>query len=258
MALASGTRAVVVTGGAAGIGRGAVERFVQAGDRVFALDRDADALAALEAELGELVTGLVVDVGDRDALAAAAAQVGELLAQERRGDSTGADDQRIDALGLCGGDSALRHRRRHPAVGLRRGDGGQRRAACSSPVSPSCRRFRVGAVWWWLRPFRRTRRSRSVAAYAMGKGASARSGPGDGGGSRRRRDPGQRGVPGLGGHSDAADLGRAVRRWTVDGRCGRGVGTVASARAGWRRRAKLPRSSTSSPPRPPRSSPGPT
>ena len=44
----AGPRAVVVTGGAAGIGRGAVERFVAAGDRVFALDRDADALAALD------------------------------------------------------------------------------------------------------------------------------------------------------------------------------------------------------------------
>lgn len=106
MALASGARAVVVTGGAAGIGRGAVERFVQAGDRVFVLDRDADALTALAAELGELVTGLVVDVGDRDALAAAAAQVGELLAQERGGDPTvagGADDQRIDALVCAAG-----------------------------------------------------------------------------------------------------------------------------------------------------------
>ena len=103
MALASGARAVVVTGGAAGIGRGAVERFVQAGDRVFVLDRDADALTALEAELGELVTGLVVDVGDRDALATAAAQVGELLAQERGGDSTVADDQRIDALVCAAG-----------------------------------------------------------------------------------------------------------------------------------------------------------
>lgn len=65
----------MVTGGAAGIGRGAVERFVAAGDRVFALDRDADALAALEAELGDRVTGIVVDVADRTALAAAAQRV---------------------------------------------------------------------------------------------------------------------------------------------------------------------------------------
>ncbi|MGW1341717.1 SDR family NAD(P)-dependent oxidoreductase [Kribbella sp. NPDC002412] len=69
------SRTVVVTGGAAGIGRGAVERFVQAGDRVLALDRDADALAALHADLGDQVTGVAVDVGDREALAAAAADL---------------------------------------------------------------------------------------------------------------------------------------------------------------------------------------
>jgi NAD(P)-dependent dehydrogenase (short-subunit alcohol dehydrogenase family) len=74
-----GPRTVVVTGGAAGIGRGAVERFVQAGARVFVLDRDADALSALAAEFGDQVTGLVVDVGDRDALAAAAGQVAASL-----------------------------------------------------------------------------------------------------------------------------------------------------------------------------------
>jgi NAD(P)-dependent dehydrogenase (short-subunit alcohol dehydrogenase family) len=75
----AGPRAVVVTGGAAGIGRGAVERFVAAADRVFALDRDADALAALEAELGDRVTGIAVDVADRTALAAAAQRVSEAL-----------------------------------------------------------------------------------------------------------------------------------------------------------------------------------
>ncbi|MGW7681123.1 SDR family NAD(P)-dependent oxidoreductase [Kribbella sp. NPDC054772] len=74
MALGSGTRTAVVTGGAAGIGRGAVERFVAAGDRVIVLDRDADALASLRDELGDQVTGVAVDVGDREALAAAAAQ----------------------------------------------------------------------------------------------------------------------------------------------------------------------------------------
>jgi NAD(P)-dependent dehydrogenase (short-subunit alcohol dehydrogenase family) len=68
-------RAVAVTGGAVGIGRAAVERFVAAGDRVFALDRDADALTVLEAEVGDQVTGIRVDVADRAALADAAAQV---------------------------------------------------------------------------------------------------------------------------------------------------------------------------------------
>jgi len=75
-----GPRAVAVTGGAAGIGRGAVERFVAAGDLVFVLDRDADALAALEAELGDQVTGIAVDVADRAALAAAAQQVARAAA----------------------------------------------------------------------------------------------------------------------------------------------------------------------------------
>jgi NAD(P)-dependent dehydrogenase (short-subunit alcohol dehydrogenase family) len=72
MALASGPRTVVVTGGAAGIGRGAVERFVAARDRVLALDRDAEALGAL----GDRVTGIQVDVSDRAALASAADEIG--------------------------------------------------------------------------------------------------------------------------------------------------------------------------------------
>jgi NAD(P)-dependent dehydrogenase (short-subunit alcohol dehydrogenase family) len=68
------SRTVVVTGGGAGIGRGAVERFVAAGDRVFALDRDARALA----ELGDQVTAVTVDVADRSALASAAGQIGPI------------------------------------------------------------------------------------------------------------------------------------------------------------------------------------
>jgi NAD(P)-dependent dehydrogenase (short-subunit alcohol dehydrogenase family) len=68
------SRTVVVTGGGAGIGRGAVERFVAAGDRVFALDRDARALA----ELGDQVTAVTVDVADRSALASAAEQIGPI------------------------------------------------------------------------------------------------------------------------------------------------------------------------------------
>jgi NAD(P)-dependent dehydrogenase (short-subunit alcohol dehydrogenase family) len=67
------TRTVVITGGAAGIGRAAVERFVADGDQVVVLDRDARALAALEDELG--VRGVAVDLGDRDALAVAAQEV---------------------------------------------------------------------------------------------------------------------------------------------------------------------------------------
>jgi NAD(P)-dependent dehydrogenase (short-subunit alcohol dehydrogenase family) len=69
------SRAIVVTGGGAGIGRAAVERFAAAGDRVFALDRDAEALRGL----GEHITSVTVDVADRAGLAAAARQVSEAL-----------------------------------------------------------------------------------------------------------------------------------------------------------------------------------
>jgi len=97
MALASDARTIVVTGGAAGIGRAAVERFVTAGDRVIVLDRDTDALTALQAELGDQVAGITVDVGDRDALAAAADQVRHLLAQQHRDDpATPADVPRAE------------------------------------------------------------------------------------------------------------------------------------------------------------------
>jgi NAD(P)-dependent dehydrogenase (short-subunit alcohol dehydrogenase family) len=54
-------RLVVVTGGAKGIGRAVVERFVEAGDRVVALGRDAQALAALPG-----ADGVRCDVTDED------------------------------------------------------------------------------------------------------------------------------------------------------------------------------------------------
>jgi NAD(P)-dependent dehydrogenase (short-subunit alcohol dehydrogenase family) len=65
------SRTVVVTGGAAGIGLAAVERFVAGGDRVVALDRDESALATLPSS----VRGIVVDVADRAALAGTAEQL---------------------------------------------------------------------------------------------------------------------------------------------------------------------------------------
>ncbi|MDP4023053.1 SDR family oxidoreductase [Methylobacterium sp. NEAU 140] len=57
---------VLVTAGAAGIGRAVVEAFVEEGARVFACDVDAEALASLPAEVGRCRT----DVADRDAVAA--------------------------------------------------------------------------------------------------------------------------------------------------------------------------------------------
>ncbi|MBS1678201.1 MAG: SDR family oxidoreductase [Actinobacteria bacterium] len=71
----SPSRSVVVTGGAKGIGRALVARFLAEGDRVTALGRDEDALADLAAGLhsgaaGSLATA-VCDVTDEAAVAAA-------------------------------------------------------------------------------------------------------------------------------------------------------------------------------------------
>lgn len=69
---------VLVTAGAAGIGRGIVEAFVEEGARVFACDIDGDALAGLPAEVGRSRT----DVADRAEagamMAAAVAHLGGL------------------------------------------------------------------------------------------------------------------------------------------------------------------------------------
>lgn len=58
-----GKRAVV-TGGAQGIGRAVVERFLASGARVAIWDRDADLAARTAAELGSSVTAFAVDVTD--------------------------------------------------------------------------------------------------------------------------------------------------------------------------------------------------
>jgi len=57
---------VLVTAGAAGIGRGIVDGFLDEGARVFCCDVDAAALASLPAEVGRARA----DVADRDAVAA--------------------------------------------------------------------------------------------------------------------------------------------------------------------------------------------
>jgi NAD(P)-dependent dehydrogenase (short-subunit alcohol dehydrogenase family) len=63
-------RTVVVTGGAGGIGRAAVQRFAAAGDRVIALGRNRTALEALGVE------SLVCDVTDEAAVTAVFDQIG--------------------------------------------------------------------------------------------------------------------------------------------------------------------------------------
>ena len=63
---AAGT--VVVTGAASGMGRAVVDRFLAAGCRVVALDRDAAALAAMAAQAGHGLVPVAVDVVDRTAV----------------------------------------------------------------------------------------------------------------------------------------------------------------------------------------------
>ena len=66
-------RSAIITGGANGIGRAAVRRFVAEGARVAFWDMDEEAGLALEAELGSERTHFqVVDVTDPDAVEAAA------------------------------------------------------------------------------------------------------------------------------------------------------------------------------------------
>ncbi|MGN6162456.1 MAG: SDR family oxidoreductase [Marmoricola sp.] len=54
----------IVTGGSRGLGRAAVEALVAEGARVVVTGRNAETLAALEAQLGSSVRGLAVDNGD--------------------------------------------------------------------------------------------------------------------------------------------------------------------------------------------------
>jgi len=74
------SRSVVVTGGAKGIGRALVARFLAEGDRVTALGRDAEALARLRGELHSGAPGtlgvLACDVADEAAVAAAFGEIG--------------------------------------------------------------------------------------------------------------------------------------------------------------------------------------
>lgn len=58
-------RRILITGGAKGIGRAAVKRFIREGARVAALDRDREALAALAGHVvADTLATFVVDVSD--------------------------------------------------------------------------------------------------------------------------------------------------------------------------------------------------
>jgi len=68
-------KVAIVTGGASGIGKGAVERFVAEGARVIIGDTDSDGIGALVGQLGHnYVDGAAVDVRDESALERMVAQ----------------------------------------------------------------------------------------------------------------------------------------------------------------------------------------
>ena len=57
---------VIVTGAARGVGRAIVSRFVQAGARVLAADREPDGLAETVGAYGDEVVGVVADISTRE------------------------------------------------------------------------------------------------------------------------------------------------------------------------------------------------
>ena len=72
-------KSVVVTGGASGIGKATVVRFLEEGSRVVVLDRDQAGMDRLAAERPE-VTGLVqADVADHEDVARAFVEVDKLV-----------------------------------------------------------------------------------------------------------------------------------------------------------------------------------
>jgi len=86
----AGRPLLVITGGASGIGRATVEMWLARGGNAIVLDRDAPALAAVEAGRPERVSGVIVDVTD----AASIAEAFEQIARRAT---------RIDALVNCAG-----------------------------------------------------------------------------------------------------------------------------------------------------------
>ena len=61
-------KVAIVTGGASGIGRATVQKFVQEGARVVIADIDAEAGRSAAEEMGDAVAFRQTDVGDRKSL----------------------------------------------------------------------------------------------------------------------------------------------------------------------------------------------
>ena len=75
-------KVVVITGAAGGIGRALCSRFVEEGARIVAIDKDAKALAALDAQLTEMsahATLVELDITDHAAVVAAIASAKQAL-----------------------------------------------------------------------------------------------------------------------------------------------------------------------------------
>ncbi|HPU38991.1 MAG TPA: SDR family NAD(P)-dependent oxidoreductase, partial [Microthrixaceae bacterium] len=70
-------KVAIVTGGANGIGRAAVELFVGEGARVVIADVDVQAGESLAAEIGDAATFHRTDVGERDSIEAVVAHAVE-------------------------------------------------------------------------------------------------------------------------------------------------------------------------------------
>jgi NAD(P)-dependent dehydrogenase (short-subunit alcohol dehydrogenase family) len=88
-------RRILVTGGASGLGRGIAAAFRDAGDEVFIGDVNADAAAAVAAEIG--ATALTLDIGDETSVRAAA----ERLAAD------GGVDVLVNNAGIVAGGGTL-------------------------------------------------------------------------------------------------------------------------------------------------------
>jgi NAD(P)-dependent dehydrogenase (short-subunit alcohol dehydrogenase family) len=92
---------ILVTGATAGFGLAIARRFASQGGRIIAAGRRAERLEALQAELGEAVLPLTLDVRDRAAVEAAIAEY-----QDWQGAALGRDLREGDLVGYGDADRA--------------------------------------------------------------------------------------------------------------------------------------------------------